>query len=306
MSTLFTLETKIPEGMAQVSYSQFSLFKQCPHRWYTRYVKKEREADYGVALLFGTSFHDTLQNYLNVLYSQSSKEADNINLSQYLYSRLVENFKKNTVGNKITKSQIMEHYKDGVEILEFIKKKRGEYFSLRNHSLMGTEMPLRLQTINPKVWFVGYIDLGIVDNADNSYYLYDIKTSTKGWGDKDKKDESKRSQLILYREFFSKQYDIDKDKVFTQFFIVKRKIWENAPYAQKRVQIFNPPCGPKNTKKVVTEFNEFITTVFDEDGKYKKDLKLPAIAGADNGSNCKYCPFSKREDLCKKEDRIYY
>lgn len=305
-STLFSIASELPKGAAQVSFSQFSLYKQCPHRWYNRYVLKNKEADYGIALLFGTAMHETIQSYISTMYEHSIKEADKLGLSDMLYSRLVENFKKNTIGNKITKSQLMEHYRDGVEILDFVKKKRGDYFSLRDHNLLGIEMPLRIPTINPNVWFVGYIDLGIVDNTDSSYYLYDFKTSTKGWTDKDKKDETKKAQLVLYREFFSKQYNIDIDKIFTQFLILKRKIWENAPFAQKRVQVFNPPIGPKITKKIVTEFNEFITTVFDESGKYKTDLKLPAIAGYDNGANCKWCPFSKREDLCPKENRLFY
>jgi hypothetical protein len=58
----------------------------------------------------------------------------------------------------------------------------------------------------------------------NTFKIIDIKTSTKGWNKWNKKDESKQFQLILYKNFFSKQFGIPKENIDINFIILKRKI----------------------------------------------------------------------------------
>ena len=37
-----------------------------------------------------------------------------------------------------------------------------------------------------------------------TFTIYDIKTSTRGWGDREKKDEIKQFQILLYKIYFSR------------------------------------------------------------------------------------------------------
>ena len=53
------------------------------------------------------------------------------------------------------------------------------------------------------------------------------------------------------------------------------------------------------TAKVV---DEFITSVFNEDGTYNTDREYKATAGIKN-MNCKYCPFKMNYERCPKEIR---
>ena len=64
----------------------------------------------------------------------------------------------------------------------------------------------------------------------NKFYIYDIKTSRSGWNAKAKKDETKQMQLVLYKKFFNEQYGIPLEDIEVEFFIVKRKIWENSDF----------------------------------------------------------------------------
>ena len=41
----------------------------------------------------------------------------------------------------------------------------------------------------------------------------DIKTSTKGWDDKTKKDETKQLQLVLYKKYYSQQFGVPEDDI---------------------------------------------------------------------------------------------
>jgi hypothetical protein len=108
--------------------------------------------------------------------------------------------------------------------------------------------------------------------------------------------------LVLYKKFFSEQYGWPIDKIQVRYFIVKRKLWEEAMFAQKRVQEFVPAHGSRTMRNISTSFEEFISKSFNEDGSYNTEGEFPAIAGK-NSKNCKYCPFKKSE-LCNRKERI--
>ena len=85
---------------------------------------------------------------------------------------------------------------------------------------------------------VGYLDIVILDEIHNTLKIYDIKTSTRGWNKWMKADKNKTQQLLLYKQFQSKQYGVPIENIEVEYFIVKRKLWENLDFPQKRVQKF--------------------------------------------------------------------
>ena len=112
-----------------VSYSQYSIYKQCPHRWYLDYVKKLQPFKPSVHLIFGTAFHETLQNYLKVMYEESAATADKIHLPTYFKTRFMELYKENsTQGHFSTPEELSEFFEDATAILDFVKRKRGLFF----------------------------------------------------------------------------------------------------------------------------------------------------------------------------------
>ena len=68
--------------MGKISYSQISMYSDCPLRWKLNYVDKLSISESNIHLIFGTAMHEVLQHYLNVMYSVSVKEADTINLNK--------------------------------------------------------------------------------------------------------------------------------------------------------------------------------------------------------------------------------
>jgi len=118
--------------------------------------------------------------------------------------------------------------------------------------------------------FKGLVDLVFYHPNTDRWTIMDIKTSTRGWNSEYKKNSNLTAQVILYREFFSKQFNIDKDKIDVQFFIVKRRVPVDAEFAimQRRVQEFSPASGPRKTKQVIQSMNKFIGDVIGENGKY--------------------------------------
>jgi len=279
--------------MKRISYSQISLFNECPQHWKLRYVDKISKTESNIHLIFGTSMHEVLQTYLEVMYNDSIKSADKLNLEQMLMNKLIELFKlaeQKDGKPPCTKEEINEFYQDGVNIIDFFRKKRNEYFSKRGYKLIGCEVPIDVDLQN-NTKMVGYLDIVILDEIHNIIKIYDIKTSTQGWNKWMKKDENKTQQLLLYKQFYSKQYNHPIDKIEVEYFIVKRKLWENAMFPQKRVQKFSPASGTVSMNKVAKRLNTFLDLAFDDEGNKISENIIPTPSK----KSCRWCEFKNTE-----------
>ena len=52
---------------SRISYSQLSMFSDCPLRWKLNYVDNLRISESNIYLIFGTAMHEVLQKYLEIL-----------------------------------------------------------------------------------------------------------------------------------------------------------------------------------------------------------------------------------------------
>ena len=255
-----------------ISYSQFALWEQCPYSWKLQYVDKALPFTDNIYTLFGTSMHEVLQEYLKVMYSKSIKEADKLILDEELEDRMKKNFmeimQRNGGEEFCTQNEMVEFYEDGLKILEFFKKKRADYFSKKGYELIGIETSLN-SDLPRNIKFKGFIDLIIKDNIRNRIKIIDIKTSTWGWNKYQKADKNKTDQLLLYKSFYSKQFDMPLDRIDVEYFIVKRKLYENTEFPQKRIQKFIPANGKPSINKVLRRLEAFMTECYDEDGNIK-------------------------------------
>ena len=279
--------------MSRISYSQLSMFSECPQRWKLNYIDDLSISEPSIYLLFGTAMHEVIQTWLEVMYHDSIKNANKLNLEQRLHDKMMERFKidKEAYGkDPCTLEQLREFFQDGVDILDFVKKRRADYFSKRGYKLIGCEVPIDVE-LKKNIKMVGYLDIVILDEMTNTLKIYDIKTSTQGWNKWMKKDENKTQQLLLYKQFYSKQYNHPVDRIEVEYFIVKRKLWENAMFPQKRVQKFSPASGTVSMNKVAKRLDTFLELAFDEEGE-----KTPKnIVATPSKKSCRWCEFRKTE-----------
>ena len=279
--------------MGRISYSQLSMFSECPQRWKLNYIDKLRVFETNIFLIFGTAMHEVIQTWLEVMYNDSIKNANKLNLEQRLHDKMMERFQidKEAYGkDPCTLEQLREFFQDGVNILDFVKKRRADYFSKRGYKLIGCEVPIDVD-LKKNVKMVGYLDIVMLDEFHNTIKIYDIKTSTQGWNKWMKKDENKTQQLLLYKQFYSKQYNHPIDKIEVEYFIVKRKLWENAMFPQKRVQKFSPASGTVSMNKVAKRLDTFLDLAFDENGEQVSENIIPTPSK----KACKWCEFRKTE-----------
>jgi hypothetical protein len=285
-----------------VSYSQYSIYKQCEYQWYLSYIKKQSSFKPSVYLVYGQSMHETIQTYLQTMYDKSVKAADEIDMNKLLEERLVATYKESISENKnehfSTKEELKEFLADGQATLDWFKKNRGKYFSKKNTELVGIEIPILQPVIEdiPNVLMNGSIDFIIYDKVLEKYTIYDIKTSTKGWTDYEKKDQTKINQILLYKRFYSKVMNVPEDKVDVMFFIVKRKVFSHPDYPTYRIQEFIPANGKRKVQEAMDDLSAFIRECFTPNAKYNTERIYPK-----NIDSCKFCPYTNKPDLCDKK-----
>lgn len=304
----FDLNLQKPENSKFVSYSQFSNFKKCPLYWKLCHIDKLKDREASIHTVFGDAMHSIIQMWVKVLFTETIKKSEEVNFSELLKQELKTNYAAEVEkqGKHFsTKEELTEFYLDGLEILQYLRKHRSAYFSKKYEMLVGTEIPILLppDPNKPNVVLMGYLDMVIQNTKTGRYRIVDFKTSTKGWNQWDKKDEVKTAQLVLYKVYFSQQYNIPIDMIDIEYMILKRKLDPDSLWAQKRIQMFEPSNGKVTCNKVTKMFQEFLDSCFLPDGSYNTTYNFQAKTGR-NFFNCRYCEFREREDLCPVSKRI--
>jgi len=286
--------------MAQISFSQFSTWATCPQSWKLKYIDKIKDQDNSIYAIFGSAMHTVIQHYLNVMYTETIKKSNAIDFEVMLKEEMLKEYNEAIASNPTpfsSPAQLTEFYNNGIKILNYLRKKRMAYYSTKNVELVGIEIPLDAPIIDshPGVTFRGYLDFVWKDNDLNTITIDDFKTSYRGWNDKAKKNKIKTSQLLLYKEFYAKQFNVPVDNIKIRYVILKQNIWEEAEFPIPRIQIFKPADGSVSRNKIKKIVTEFITECFQPDGEYRMDtIHTPAPSK----DNCKWCPFKNRKDLC--------
>ena len=289
-----------------ISYSQMSIFRSCPYRWKLQYKDKIKRFSSSIHTVFGTAIHEVIQHYLDVMYETSGAEADRIDLEELFQEKFIGEYNKQYKSNKSehfsSAEEMREFFEDGIGILNWFKKKKSGYFSKKGTYLVGCEIPIVIapnKMLN-NVLYMGYLDVVTYHEPTNTFKIIDIKTSTRGWRDQDKKNEDKQFQLLLYKKFFSEQYNVPLDNIEIEFFIVKRKIldWDDeklrSPHQAYRVQTFTPPSGKIKINRAKNAINDFINECFNSSGEIK-DIDYPK---SPSKWNCNFCPYGEDKELC--------
>jgi len=127
--------------------------------------------------------HETLQEYLQIMYNQSISDADKIDLNEKLKVKIMSIFKKDCEQADDVLSntdELIEYYQQGKKILDEFRKYRSKFFKKKFSTLMGIEDEILYQykTIN----FYGKLDAVIKEEYNDTLNLriIDFKTSYSG------------------------------------------------------------------------------------------------------------------------------
>ena len=278
-----------------ISYTQLSAWTECPHRWKQMYIDKIKQPP-SIHLSFGSAMHETLQEYMELMYNKGQQHADEFDAHSDFQERFLRMYKAD-VDKKgehfATQKELIEFTNDGLNIIDFFLRHRQEHFHKHGWKLLGIEMPILLAPHEdyPNVKLMGKLDLVMFDETMHRVVIWDIKTSTRGWTKYDKNNKLKTSQMVMYKKYFAEQYDVPVESIDVRYFIVKRKIAANPRYAimKSRIQKYEPSSGKTTQNKMVKNMKSFIEDVF-IDGSHMYDIdNIDKILAETSKCKSKWC-----------------
>jgi hypothetical protein len=283
----------------RVSYSQYSMWATCPKQWKLAYFDKLRPRESNIYGVFGTAIHEAIQEWLTeAVYHPMAP--DSYIQSWDLLGRFREflklNFTKNTTvqenGAKLfpcSMTELQTFFEEGSFILDDLKVNYFKHFPVNHMELLGIELSLDTM-VTEHVKFVGYLDIVLRHRATGEILIIDLKTSTKGWY-YEKKDQKKLQQLLLYKDFYSKLFDVPMEDITGKFVILTRRLQKPG---QERIESFEPVQTASTVKKAVKGFSEFIGTTYTPDG----DVAVERLVATPSANACRFCPFKEKKELC--------
>lgn len=156
-----------------LSYSSINLFLTCGEAWRRKYVLKEPQAT-TPALLFGSAFHGTIEQYISNRYSGLPLEDDFYHLWAEKWGAALEREPNCEWGADTPE----EHYNEGVrllsnpELLQLVNR----LAPLQDDSGLFMERKVELRVPGVPIPIIGYIDLVTSDGVPG-----DFKTSAQQW-----------------------------------------------------------------------------------------------------------------------------
>ena len=280
--------------MKRVSYSQYKTWVECPYRWKLKYIDGLDSFDQSIYTIFGTSIHRVIQDWLEQDLYGGVAGACSMDLSEKFKSILIEEAAPhmkvvNESGEQtflFSREELEEFYGQGLEIISYVQQNQEKLFPTKDVKLFAIEHELKAD-VNDHVYFIGYIDIVTHNEVTGEYFLYDLKTSTRGWNKYMKQDKTKTDQLLLYKIFFAKELGVPDYKVHIGYLIMKRQLYKSS-YPNPRVTEFAPANGPPSLKRAWSGFNNFTDLVFSDEGSYISEQKATP-----SKSSCRVCSFGK-------------
>lgn len=288
--------TKVKVRKKVVSHSQYFIWSACPLQWKLTSVDKIAKSEDNIYSIFGSAMHDTVQEWLDVVYNRSMLVARTMDLSDILKERLIIHFQKSILednGRKIfvtDKDTLMEFYCDGVEILNWLQLNLEKFFNTMEWKLEAIEERLNVP-IKPNISFRGYLDIVLRHKLTGAIRIIDLKTSTGGWNKWVKADKIKTDQLLLYKKFYAEKYNLSEDAITIDFYILKRKLPDVSDWPIPRVSKFCPSHGKPSMNQMNKRFKEFLDACFDNEGNHIMDQKPTPSKSA-----CRFCPYNQTEN----------
>lgn len=272
-----------------VSFSEMGLWDLCQYRWMRDYLEGRRIKNYGVHMDFGTCIHGTIEK---VKRRKITEVVEPLSFFELSFRKLYDE-NKLKYGERDLKSPIEFFIEAGKNILNRLN----ECEELASAEVVWNEYPLLEpieRTDGVQIKFKGFIDMVIKtkDKRGNTIlYVCDFKTCSWGWGPDKRQDLNLHAQLMLYKHFLCKKFNLDPKLVRVAFVLLKKRPPKNGP----PVEWFPVSAGPISVDRAVNAMNSRISEMVlrEKDMSYIKNRKSCVN---DYGEKC---PFLDTE-LCTK------
>lgn len=192
------------------SFSDYSEFNQCGHRYLVQKLLKLDEKQPNINLIYGSTLHKAI----DIGFKKNISLEEKINIFK-------EDFRKEMMDNLLedpSYKEVEEFIQDGEKILNLLDK---ENF-LKEYEVVGSEMFI-YEHIAGRFYFNGVVDLVLKNIYNNRFLIIDWKTSNKNWDFEVKKqDEIFMTQMQFYKYFVAKRFKKSINQVDCKYVVLSR------------------------------------------------------------------------------------
>jgi hypothetical protein len=260
----------LPTGKPNISFSELSLWAKCSWRHKLKFVDKIDLDKPGPAMDYGTAIHACHEHFIN------TSELDKKIFVKKLYELWSEHAK--ILPEDFDTKTFAEWATEGKKTLDEIPAFYAKTFP--GWKPVAAEYSLFEPIDNKPHAFKGYIDaiISTPDKGDKRInWIVDVKTTSWGWKLQKKQDPIIRSQLVLYKNFWSIKENIDKNDIRCGFLLLKRTGKEN-----ERCEFFDIDVGEKAISNVVKTVHNMLSCV-------KRGIAIKSRSG------CEWCEYKDTE-----------
>ena len=248
-----------------ISFSELKKWDFCPFYHKLTYIDGLKGFTGNIFTAFGSAIHHTCEK---IILEKVSQEA----ATDYFCEEFIKEVA--SLEDEVDEKSFENMLPQGITLAEMaipsLKKEFGSF------ELIGVEEKLYEPIKGADYNFKGFIDL-IIKTDDGKYHVIDWKTCSWGWNTRKKTDPMVVYQLVLYKHYFSKKYNIEPKNIEAHFALLKRTAKKN------NVEFLRVTTGPKRTKNSLDLLLKAVYNI-----KNKNFVK--------NKLKCENCEFYKTPD----------
>ena len=261
----------LPTGKPHVSFSEVKLWKECSFRHNLVHIKKIDVFKPSPVLEFGTAVHAACEDYLLTREMKPQICMDHLDEAWKKYSDQ-EAFSEKALATAKSESAVILS-----ELPAFLERE------FPGWEVVDAEHQLYEPVEGHPHAFKGFID-GVIKckgkRGEDLYWIIDWKTSARGWMREARQDETKKYQLALYKNYWSKKNPQVPLKDIRCAFIILKK----AAKAGEHCELFSVSMGDVPIQRSLKVVGSMLTSV-------KRGVAIK------NRDSCTWCEF-KGTDHC--------
>lgn len=244
-------------GAKKISWSQYRLWRKCPHKHHLIYREGEERDPPSKHTDYGSALHNTAEDWFSLIQEGKTPDFDpRARFIQHFVSITRPNqegkiYQGNGIFKKGEISEWAEIGKESIEeLLAYVKANfpGWEIFSAE-HDLMTP-----ISDKYPEYWFNGFVDL-ILRRGDE-FYILDYKTCSWGWGKDKIGDPYTMGQIQAYAYYFMRQHPdlVQNISQFKAAYLLVKKTAKSGA----RIELLGVPVRKQNVDEIQNGLDSMI------------------------------------------------
>ena len=209
-----------------ISYSEWKNWHICPHYHKLTYIDKVTQFEGNIFTAFGKALH-TVCEYTLTSPEKYRKAGAIEALVKAQFLKELEALPEGEQQRAKRDFKLKEWLVSGLEIVPDLYRCLTEKFGKlgEDWEVLKAEEQLYVpitEFTEAEKKFKGFIDLVVYSKKDEKIHLIDWKTCSWGWKREKKSDTILAYQLVFYKHFYARKYEVDPKDVDCHFVLLQR------------------------------------------------------------------------------------